>query len=252
MLDVQKAGMWKRISAALFDFILLGILAVAMAFLISAAVDYDGYSKQFEAMSDSYEAAYGVDFDIAREEYDALTPEARAYFDAAYNAFATDVEVNRVYNLMFQFTLLILIFGVLGAFLVLEFVLPLLLGNGQTLGKKIFGVGVMREDCVKLTGVLLFARAILGKYTVEVMLPILVLVMMTFGLAGVGGMAVLAILAGVELALFVGTKGHTVLHDKLSHTVTVDIATQRIFDTPEALLAYKQRIHAEAAERADG
>ena len=109
MLDVQKAGMWKRISAALFDFILLGILAVAVAFLISLAVDYDGHTAKLETLSDSYEAAYGVDFDITLEEYEALTPEARANFDAGYAAFAADVEANRLYNLIFQFTLLILI-----------------------------------------------------------------------------------------------------------------------------------------------
>ena len=223
-----------------------------MALLISLAVGYDGYTEGLEARSDSYEVAYGVDFDVTLEEYEALTPEARANFDAAYAAFAADGEANRLYNLIFQFTLLILIFGVLGAFLVLEFVVPLFLGNGQTLGKKIFGIGVMREDCVKLTGPILFARSILGKYTVEVMLPILTLVMMSFGLAGIGGTVVLVLLAGVELALLVGTKEHVLLHDKLSHTVAVDIATQRIFDSPEALLAYKQRVHAEAAERADG
>ena len=252
MLDVQKAGLWKRISAALFDLILLGTLAVALAFLISLAVDYDGQAEKLEAVQQSYETTYGVDFDITLEEYEAMTPEVRTYFDDAYAAFAMDAEANRLYNLTFQLTLLIVVFGVLGAFVVFEFVVPLLFGNGQTLGKKIFGIGVMREDSVKITGVLLFARSILGKYTVEVMLPILIFVMMSFGVAGAGGALVLVVLAGVEFALLVCTKEHVLLHEKLSHTVTVDIATQRIFDSPEALLAYKQKVHAEAVERADG
>ena len=32
----------------------------------------------------------------------------------------------------------------------------------------------------------------------------------------------------------------------MAGTVTVDMASQMIFDTPEQLLAYKQRIHTEA------
>ncbi|MBR7112786.1 MAG: RDD family protein [Clostridia bacterium] len=252
MLDLQKAGLWKRVSAALFDLILLGIVAVGVALGISAALDYDGHSERFEAVSESYEHQYGVDFDISYEEYTALSEQERATHDAAYAAFAADEQANRLYALMFQFTLLILIFGVLGAFLLLEFLVPLLLGNGQTLGKKIFGIGVMRADSVKISGPILFARSILGKYTVEVMLPILVVVMMSFGMAGMGGTLVLVLLFGAEVALLLFTKEHVFLHDKLSHTVAVDIAAQRIFDSPEALLAYKQRLHAEAAERAEG
>ena len=252
MIELQKAGILKRMSAALFDFILLSILAVGVAFLLSLALGYDGYSEELTAISESYETAGGVDFDISLEEYEKLSDEARAKYDAAYDAFAADERANFVYAMIFQLTLLILIFGVLGAFLILELLLPLLFGNGQTLGKKIFGVGVMREDGVKITGVLLFARAILGKYTVEIMLPLLVAVMIGFGLAGLGGTVLVLLLLVVELALFAFTKEHSLLHDKLSHTVAVDLATQRIFDSPEALLAYKQKLHNEAVERAEG
>ena len=51
-----------------------------------------------------------------------------------------------------------------------------------------------------------------------------------------------------EIALILGTKARTPIHDKLAHTVTVDFASQMIFDTPEELLAYKKRIHAEQVE----
>ena len=36
--------------------------------------------------------------------------------------------------------------------------------------------------------------------------------------------------------------------DKMAHTVAVDMASQMIFDSPEALLEYKKRIHAESVE----
>ena len=251
MLDLQKAGLWKRVSAALFDFILLGVLSVAMALLLSLVLGYNTYSREFEALTESYESAYGVDFDISHEEYEALTPDEQAHFEEAFNAFATDGEANRLYAMTFQLTLIMLIFGVLGAFLILELLVPLLFGNGQTLGKKVFGVGVMRVDGVKISGPLLFARAILGKYTVETMLPLLIGVMIAFNILGMGGTILILVLLAVEVAMFLFSHDRTLLHDKLSQTVVIDMATQRIFDTPEALLAYKKELHAEAVRNAE-
>ena len=43
MLSIQRAGMWKRISAAMFDGILLGIAVVLFALILSWALGYDGY-----------------------------------------------------------------------------------------------------------------------------------------------------------------------------------------------------------------
>ena len=40
-LSIQKADLWKRASAALFDVIMLGILVVGFALLFSKIVGYD-------------------------------------------------------------------------------------------------------------------------------------------------------------------------------------------------------------------
>lgn len=250
MLELQKASVWKRASAALFDFILLATLSVGVALLLSLVLGYNNYSREFEAVTESYESAYGVDFDISAEEYKALTPEEQANFETAFAAFAADGEANRLYAMTVQLTLLILIFSVLGAFLILELLVPLLFGNGQTLGKKIFGVGVMRVDGVKISGLLLFARAILGKYTVETMLPLLIGVMIAFNIVGLGGTLLILVLLAVEIAMFAFSRERALLHDKLAQTAVIDMATQRIFDTPEALLAYKQQLHVESVDKA--
>ena len=49
--DLQRASMWKRISAWLLDAILLCIVATLMAFLLSTALNYDKYSAQLDAPS---------------------------------------------------------------------------------------------------------------------------------------------------------------------------------------------------------
>ena len=49
MFSLQRAGMWKRISAFLFDFILGGVAATLFAFLLSGLLGYDGYVDTLEA-----------------------------------------------------------------------------------------------------------------------------------------------------------------------------------------------------------
>ena len=248
MYDFQKANMWKRISAALCDLIALAIVVVGIALLLSMVLGYDGYSVRLEEISNSYAEEYGVDLDISPTDFEALGEEERARYEAADKAFAADSEANYVYGMIVNLTLIIITFSILVAFLLLEFLVPLLFGNGQTLGKKVFGVAVMRVDGVKLSPVLLFARTVLGKYTVETMIPVFIIIMIALGLMGIFGTVVVLGLLLLQLVLLITTKARTPLHDKLAHTVCVDLASQMIFDSPEALLEYKKRIHAEQVD----
>ena len=47
--DLQKASIWKRTAAWLFDGILLGILAVACGVLVSWLLGYDAHSAALES-----------------------------------------------------------------------------------------------------------------------------------------------------------------------------------------------------------
>lgn len=248
MYDLQKANMWKRISAALFDLILLVAVVIGVAYLLSSMLGYDTYADRLQALYDRYETEYNLSFDITSEEYNALSEADRNRYDEANEAFGQDEEAVYLYQMMYNHTLLIITFSILAAYLLLEFLVPLLLRNGQTLGKKVFGIGVMREDGVKLTPLLLFARTVLGKYTVETMIPVLILVMIYFEIMGIVGVVVILGLGILQLVLMIVNQARTPLHDKLAHTVTVDMASQMIFDSPEELLAYKKRIHAETVE----
>ncbi len=240
--------MWKRISAGLFDAIILSTVAVGMALLLSVVLNYDGYYDTFVACSEEYEQTYGVKFDLTDEEKSRLTDQEKREIDDAWQALFRDERVVQAYGMMVSLGMVIITFSVLLAYLVLELTIPLILKNGQTLGKKIFGIAVMREDAVQLTPILLFARTVLGKYAVETMVPVFLVIMIIFGGMGVIGVAVIGGLLVLQLSLLFATRGRTPIHDLLAHTVVVDFASQRIFDSPEELLEYKKRLHAEATE----
>ena len=164
--DIQKASMGKRISAFLFDGILLSVVIVAVAYLLSSALGYDGYRANLEAAYDKYQTEYGITSDITQEQYLALSEEELAAYDTAYEALIADTEAMYNYNMVINLTLIIVSVGILLGFLAMEFLVPMLFGNGQTLGKKIFGIALVRSDGVKINGMQLCARSVLGKFTI--------------------------------------------------------------------------------------
>lgn len=247
--DLQKASLWKRASAWIFDFILLGILIVGVAFVLSAVLGYNGYNETLDAAYAQYEAQYDVEFEISQEQYLAMTEQQRHNYDTAYNALVSDQEAMYAYNMVLNLTMLITTLSILIAYLALEFALPLFLGNGQTLGKKIFGLCLMRTDGVQINNLQLFVRTVLGKFTIETMIPVYILIMIFFNMIGIVGTGILAALVLVQLILLAVTATNAQIHDLLAGTVVVDYSSQMIFRTTEDLIAYQKRVAAEAAAR---
>lgn len=241
--------MWKRISAFLLDFILLGITVVGFAFLISTMVGFDKHNTALDNAYAKYEAEYGIVFDITEEEYIQMSEAELQAWNDAYNALIKDQNAMYSYNMVVNLTLVISTLAILLAYLVLEFVVPIKLGNGQTLGKKIFGVAVMRTDGVKVTAPLMFIRTILGKFTIETMIPVLICVMIFFNMIGIVGMLILGLILLLQIILMIATYTNSCIHDVLAKTVAVDLASQMIFENEEEMIAYKNKVHAEKVAR---
>ena len=249
MLDLQKAGLWKRTAAWMFDGILVCILAVGLGVLLSLLLGYDGYSDTMDAAYAQYESAYGVTFDISRGEYDGLSQEQRQAYDDAYAALTADQDAMYAYNMMISLTMLITTAAIFLAVLVMEFLLPLLLGNGQTLGKKIFSLCLVRNDGVQVNPLQLFARTVLGKFTIETMVPVYLLMMLFWGTAGLWGTVALMGLMVVEILCLSLSRTNSAIHDYLAGTVVVDMGSQMIFRSTEDLISWKKKIAADNAAR---
>lgn len=241
MFDLQKSSMWKRISAFLFDGILLCVAAVLFAWLLSALLGFDTHYQHVLDSYARYGEAFNINFQMTTAEYEALTEQELARFNDAYAALNADEQAVYAYNMLIRLTLLITSLGLFGAFLLMEFFIPLLLGNGMTLGKKIFGLALMRTDGVKISPVQLFVRTVLGKYAVETMIPVLILIMIYFGFIGLTGTLVLGAIALLQLLLLAFTRTRALVHDLLSASVAVDYASQMIFESTDDLLEYKKR-----------
>ena len=249
--DLQKAGMWKRISAFLFDNILLLVAIVGIAALLSTMLGYDKHSNTLNAAYEKYETQYGITFNTTQEQYNAMTEAEKANYDAAYEALTADEEAMYAYSMMVNLMLVILSGAILLAMFIFEFAVPMLFGNGQTLGKKIFGIAIMRTDGVKVSGPLMFIRTILGKFTIETMIPVIILFMMFLGTIGIIGPFIFMVLLVLQCIMLVMSKSGRLIHDYLAKTVAVDMSSQMIFDTVEEMLEFKKSVAAEKAAKQD-
>lgn len=249
--DLQKASLLKRIAAGIFDGILLCTLAVGFAWLLAALLNYNGCNAVLEQGYARYESMYGVEFEISEADYLNLSEQQRSNYDTAYKAMISDEEVLQTYNLLLNLSLIITTFGILLAVLALEFVVPLCLKNGQTLGKKIFGIGLVRTDGVQMNNLQLFTRTVLGKFTIEIMIPVYIVMMIFFNSIGIMAAVSLGALLLAQIIALSVTRTHSLIHDLLAGTVAVDLASQIVFRSTEDLIAYKNKIHAEKTSRSD-
>ena len=65
------------------------------------------------------------------------------------------------------------------------------------------------------------------------------------------GTVVIALICLLQVILTAVTKAHTPIHDLIAGTVTADYATQRIFESTDALVEYKRQLAAEEAARSE-
>lgn len=251
--DLQKASVWKRISAALLDFVILFVAVEGLILLLSTALGFQSYLDRMDTLKESYLEKYGIERILSGEELSKLPTEAqevyKAKVEAANKASQHDEEFIGTYGKIISLSLVMTTLSVLVAYLLLEFAVPLWLKNGQTIGKKAFGIAVVRIDGVRVAPVAVFARNILGKCTIGMLAPIYLVIMVFFGIMGMVGVFVFVALFLLQAILFFATKYHTPIHDKLSQTVAVDITAQLIFDSVEEMLEYKKQLSAKEAEK---
>ena len=250
-VSLQKANFWKRISAFMFDIIVTIMLSMGFATVINVFCDYDQKAADLDAYYAHYEEVYGIDFDIADEDFNQLSAEQKALYTEANRALKNDAGFQDTYQDMFALTMLMFGGGSLTAFILWYFVVPLFFGYGRTMGKRIFGLAVIRTNCVKVSAPVLLIRTTVGMYAIETMLPLSLLIMIGFDMMGIVGLITIGLLGILQLWVLISSKTNSSIHDLLTDTVVVEFMSQQIFDTQEDLIHFVQEEHAKQVENAE-
>lgn len=250
MFDLQKANMTKRISAFIFDLIITVTLTALFGTLISFVSGYDKHYKACVTIIEKYEAEYNISYYIDENEFSSLADEGKHSYEALCNAIASDKDFVYHNHFYLNLTLVIISLGIFLAMTVVDFIVPMFLKDGKTFGKKIFGLGVMRTDHVKVTPLFMFIRTFLGKYTIETMIPVLLIFMIWFGMIGAVGTIIIFGLFILQVICMAASKTRSCIHDLFAGTVVIDFPTQKIFDSREEMISAKEAAAAEKAANA--
>ena len=246
--ELQRADFWKRISALLFDIMMIGVVVIIAAAGLSSAFKYDQHVDRVSQVEQEYVEKYGIKQDISTEEFNALTEEEKAVYRACDEARMNDPRLIASYGMLSSLKFAIPSASILIAYLLLEFMVPIFFKNGQTLGKKAFGIGVIHTNGVRMRGQAHFIRSIIGKCLIEALVPFYFIMLVLNGKLGpILGLGMILMLYMLELFSVITTRTRSTIHDLVSDTVVVDFASQMVFDTHDDLIAYKTRIHEEMA-----
>ena len=241
--DLQKASILKRISAGLLDFILTLIIATGAFFLFSSIFNYDALTVELNDHYDRYVETYGFDFrELTQEKVDKFTEEEKINYEIAAKAFSEDKAIVTTIGKILSMTLLMLTLGILIAILIVEFFVPLFFKNGQTLGKKMFGICLIMDNGVRVKTLPLFIRTVLGKFTVETMIFLYAFVLLYFGQLNIVMLFLAAAIAIANVILIIVSPKNLLIHDAMSFIVVVDKNTQMIFNTEDELIKYKKEL----------
>lgn len=248
--ELQRADFWKRISAFLFDIMMILIVVVSAALILSAIFKYDKYVDVVERVENEYAQKYGINPDITQEEFAALSEEEKAVYYACDEARQEDPRLIASYGMLSSLKFAIPSVSILIAYLILEFAVPIFFKNGQTLGKKAFGIGIMHTNGVRMRGQAHFIRSVIGKCLIEMLVPFYFVMMVLNGRLGpILGLVMIGLMLVLQIFAVASTKTRSSIHDLISDTVVVDLASQMVFDTYDDLMAYKTRIHEEEANK---
>ena len=253
--SLQKASFWKRISAYLFDSVVLGVLILGLFIASVSIAKVDNYLDKLNAFRTQYATELNIDLNISQEEFQQMTEDEKKEYNEKYSLVNKKMAENKaVQELNVQIITRVLVsvtVSVLVADLVYYFIIPLCFKHGRTLGKKMFGLAVIRTNGVKTSTPVLFIRSMIGVYAIETMFPIMLVIMRLLGLLGSLGFIVIGLLGILQIVVMIMSKTNSCIHDLLTDTVVVEFSSQKIYETEEQLIEEQKALAAEKAAQTE-
>lgn len=221
---IHNAGLFQRFIALLVDLILVFFLHFTFSLILVTPISNQfGYQQLVTEYNEQL-----VLFNLG--EYD--TEGAFIMYNMAdidqedLQAFYADPTARAISGRKFVFDFIQVSSGLLLGELVVLFLIPLWLKNGQTIGKKLMRLGLVDNQGLKVKPINLFMRFLIGWFVFETALSLIL--MMFMGLP-------IFILISALVALM--TKNKRALHDIIGSTIVVNLDKMVVYETIEERIA---------------
>lgn len=210
---ITKPRFMRRVAAWIIDFFCVVILFFGLSLFLDTPIKTAlGISKINDEIAEraveegvaSYQTVDGV--------------ETIVYIDAndeRYVAFFSSEEIAPKQTKAMYLSVLGIATEVLISEFFMCFLVPLLLKNGQTFGKKVFHIGVISQNGLQMAPWQLPVRSFVGIFLIETFFSL------NYFFPGVGFL--------LSFIVAICTKKHLALHDFIANTIVIDIENTPVF-----------------------
>jgi len=226
----KKASIIKRLGAYLIDAILFITIFAGMVLLVSYIV---GYQNNYTLLENKY-IEHGV-YVLKNNSY-TFCDETTELCKQAWIDFNNDKDACYYYDHSTSLTTLIITISAFISYGILEFVIPIIFKNGQTIGMKCFRIGLIDKQGIRVKNIQIFIRFLFGKFLVSRILPIYGFIFMVFNLTG--GLYGFVLAVGIllcDLGMMIFSETKSGIANAISSTYAVDLEETYIFNTIEEL-----------------
>lgn len=233
----------KRLAAWFIDLILIIVVATGVALLTSVAYGYDNYNQicyqkeiQYGIYVEDPEGKIEIDnknYTICYEVDGIDEKEAAKRYEELYK----DLEYREAYTKRSSGQVIIITTAIVVSLTIFEFVIPLILKHGRTIGMKFFDIGYVTDEGVDINFKTVFVRFLFGKLIVGALIPysgIMLAFLMPTYYTVVGFVAIFGVI-GLNIFLFFMTPEKRGIHDYIAKCVPCDNSCQIYFKTVEEL-----------------
>lgn len=212
-----------RIAAYFIDIILFVIIFTGILFLMSFIV---GFQKTLDLLHEAYKS-FGLYVLNSSGEYELCVNGCVEQWNNFYN------DSNAVSLLKQSYQLALLMF-VLSAFVtsfIYDFIIPVFLKNGQTIGMKILKVGLLNNEKYKVTNLQLFIRFLFGKFLVNLLIPIFAVFYYLMTGGNIIALMLVISIPLINIIMVLMTKNENGIANTIGNVVAISMDETYIFET---------------------
>lgn len=226
------AKITNRLAAFLIDAIILVILMTGLLYLISVIYDFDSHYQIM--IQEQIKEGYLI-YNEEIKDYVTISPDASNYETVVENVSNNSLLME---NLFFvnSFSVNAPLAALAISLFITEFIVPLFIGNGQTIGMKCFNIALLSNNYIKIKPMQLFARCVLGKIAVLGIIPLLAILYIFLNYSGgLLGSLIVIIIFGAQLICLLKTKNKTGIQDLIANVFPVDSSETIFYRTVKEL-----------------
>ena len=217
--EPAKAKYVYRLAAFLIDIIIFVILLTGVLFVLSKITNFDTH---YNNLHQQYQTIGYEIYDEENDKYNIISSDDPNY-DYVMELYQTDKVIEQEEGYINSYVLNAPLIAIAFCMLILEFIVPLILKKGRTIGMLIFHIGLISTSLIKVKSQQLFAGAFIGKVVIFGMVPYICLFNSFFRVGGgLGTTIFLILLLATNLVLILFTNNHNSIADKIASLYPVD------------------------------